>query len=328
MATPTSPRPAPAPRAARIARVEWRPEGAYALAVEVLTIERLRRKESAAELARPQSVRFFVLIGVTRGRARHRVDFAPIDARPGTWMLLRPGQLQQFDLGRAWDGWLIVFRPDVLPPRERRARGPSAALDALLDGLPSALQLPRAAHTRCCEAAARMAADAREHSGGVDERNALLLHELGALLARLRLAAPARADRPRASSAARQRGTQGAHGAAPIVSDASGERLRRLRALVAEAPDARRPVAWYAERLGCSAKTLGRAVRQGTGQAVKPWLDEQLALEARRLLVHGSEPVKRVADRLGFADAANFVKFFKRVVGTTPAAFRAGEAAA
>jgi AraC-like DNA-binding protein len=289
-------------RTTAIRRIDWRPAGAYALAVEVLSFDRLQRKEAAAELARPQSVQFFVLIGVTRGRAQHRIDFTPIDARPGTWILQRPGQLQQYDVGRDWDGWLIVFRPDLLAPAAARQPSALGNLDALIDALPTALHLGPAAHARCCDAAERMAADARRAGAQVDAANALLLHELGALLARLRLAAPA---------------------ARSVKSPADDDdRVRRLVALVAAEPRARRPVQWYADRLHCSAKTLGRAVRAASGIPVKAWLDERVALEARRLLVHSAEPVKRVADRLGFADPGNFIKFFKRVVGTTPVAFR------
>jgi AraC-like DNA-binding protein len=289
-------------RTPAVRRIDWRPAGAYALAVEVLSFDHLRRKEAAAELGRPQSVQFFVLIGVTRGRAHHRIDFTSIDARPGTWILQHPGQLQQYDVRRDWDGWLIVFRPDLLAPVAPRQASARGTLDALIDALPTALHLGPAAHARCCDAAARMGADARRAGAQVDAANALLLHELGALLARLRLAAPA------------QRNTQ------PRAGD--DDRVRRLTALVAAEPGARRPVQWYAERLHCSAKTLGRAVRAASGTPVKAWLDERVALEARRLLVHSAEPVKRVADRLGFADPANFIKFFKRVVGTTPLAFR------
>lgn len=79
----------------RLRRIDWRPDGAYPLAIEVLTVDRLRRKASLADLTRPENVQFFVLIGVTRGRTNHRIDFETIDARTRTWIVQRAGQTQQ-----------------------------------------------------------------------------------------------------------------------------------------------------------------------------------------------------------------------------------------
>jgi AraC-like DNA-binding protein len=296
---------------ASIAQVRWQPGGAYALAVQAFTIARLRGKASREHFESPQRVHFYVLTGVTRGRTRHEIDFRPIDAAPGTWMLLRPGQIQRFDFSRAWDGWMIVFRPDLLPPVPMRGRGPAdapvagtGALEPLLAGLATAQHLPRAVHARCAAAARRIDDDARRHGAAVDACNALLRHELGELLARVALAG-ARAN--------------------PHATMPGSARMAQLRALVQSQPAQRHTADTLAAALACSAKTVARTVRDATGLSLKAWLDEQAVLEAQRLLVHGDEPVKRVADRLGFADAGNFVKFFARVAGTTPAAFRAAQ---
>ncbi len=321
--------------AASIAQVRWQPGGAYALAVQAFTIARLRGKASREHFESPQRVHFYVLTGVTRGRTRHEIDFRPIDAGPGTWMLLRPGQIQRFDFSRDWDGWMIVFRPDLLPPAPAAARGrasaqaPAAgtgALEPLLASLATAQRLPPPVHARCAAAARRIADDARRHGAAVDACNALLRHELGELLARVALAAPAPATAVAAGRAVHAPANAGvpvraiAHIAAP-----GSARMARLRALVQSQPAQRHTADTLAAALACSAKTLGRTVRDATGLSLKAWLDEQAVLEAQRLLVHGDEPVKRVADRLGFADAGNFVKFFSRVAGSTPAVFRAAQ---
>lgn len=321
---------------ASIAQVRWRPGGAYALAVQAFTIARLRGKASREHFESPQRVHFYVLTGVTRGRTRHEIDFRPIDAVPGTWMLLRPGQIQRFDFSRAWDGWMIVFRPDLLPPVPLRGRGPAGApaagtgaLEPLLAGLATAQHLPRAVHARCAAAARRIDDDARRHGAAVDACNALLRHELGELLARVALAAPAakarRAAQPQASARANPHATAPGSARTAQLRAPGSARMAHLRALVQSQPAQRHTADTLAAALACSAKTVGRTVRDATGLSLKAWLDEQAVLEAQRLLVHGDEPVKRVADRLGFADAGNFVKFFARVAGTTPAAFRAAQ---
>jgi AraC-like DNA-binding protein len=52
-------------------------------------------------------------------------------------------------------------------------------------------------------------------------------------------------------------------------------------------------------------------------------ITDRLVLEAKRLLAHTLLPVAVIGDQLGFAEATNFVKFFRREAGSTPGAFRA-----
>ena len=51
-------------------------------------------------------------------------------------------------------------------------------------------------------------------------------------------------------------------------------------------------------------------------------LDRQRNQHACWLLQHTSLPVERVAERLGYADASNFSRSFRRWVGVTPREFR------
>ena len=44
--------------------------------------------------------------------------------------------------------------------------------------------------------------------------------------------------------------------------------------------------------------------------------------KAKRLLAHTTLTVATVGTRLGFDEATNFVKFFRRATGTTPGSFR------
>ena len=83
-----------------------------------------------------------------------------------------------------------------------------------------------------------------------------------------------------------------------------------------------RELAWYANQLGYSEKTLTRWCRQATGTNAKTYIDQRVVLEAKRLLVHTDHAVETIATRLGFSESTNFVKFFKRLEQTTPQNFR------
>lgn len=69
-------------------------------------------------------------------------------------------------------------------------------------------------------------------------------------------------------------------------------------------------------------KTLSRACHQVRGLSPKKLIDGNLALEAKRNLVMGDHTVEEIALGLGFSEATNFVKFFKRITGRTPEVFR------
>jgi AraC-like DNA-binding protein len=45
-------------------------------------------------------------------------------------------------------------------------------------------------------------------------------------------------------------------------------------------------------------------------------------VEAKRLLAHTALPTAVIADRIGFDEATNFIKFFRREVGCSPGEVR------
>ena len=84
----------------------------------------------------------------------------------------------------------------------------------------------------------------------------------------------------------------------------------------------------YSQLLGCSVRTLSRAVQDATGKGVREVVNERRLLEARRLLGNARWTPQAVAAHLGFTDAANFGRFFRQYVGLTPAAYAARDTSA
>ncbi|GAA2621410.1 AraC family transcriptional regulator [Dactylosporangium fulvum] len=64
-----------------------------------------------------------------------------------------------------------------------------------------------------------------------------------------------------------------------------------------------------------------RVFREATGFPPHTWLVLERVCEARHLLAAGAGPAQ-VAGAVGFADQAHLTRWFKRVTGVTPAAFR------
>ncbi len=67
---------------------------------------------------------------------------------------------------------------------------------------------------------------------------------------------------------------------------------------------------------------LTTALRQATGRSTGEWIVSGRMAEARRLLLHSSERVDVIAERIGYADPTHFIRMFRREHGETPAAWR------
>jgi transcriptional regulator GlxA family with amidase domain len=77
-----------------------------------------------------------------------------------------------------------------------------------------------------------------------------------------------------------------------------------------------------ADQIALSLRTFQRRFRHLTGQAPLAWVNHQRINKARAILETTDLSIEQVADRSGLGSAANLRKHFKRVLGTTPRAYR------
>ena len=308
MSTPSTvgpPRPARRP----VTAVGYDAPADYTLDVELYPVAELKRRVGDPNARGLERIDFHCLIYVVAGRYAHMVDFEMQAMTPGSLLFLKPGQVHRFGELSDCDGWLLVFKAELLPSSADVRPGTSidnavAGLELmqLADLQSTHLRLSVAARNSVTEAFVRMADDARRPASRA--LNLLLGSQVQSLLIRLQLdSEPARID--------------------ARVEPAILQRYRRYRAAV-EANFARwHGVAPYATRLGCSEKSLARAAMLVTERSAKAILTERLVLEAKRLLAHSLLPVATIGDQLGFAETTNFIKLFRRETGLTPGAFRA-----
>ncbi|MER6284702.1 helix-turn-helix transcriptional regulator [Streptomyces sviceus] len=263
--------------------------------VEVLPLAELRRRVPAERLTAPQRPDFHHLIAVTGGTLWHTVDFTAYALEPGSWLWVRPGQVQQWgDLTHA-EGTLVLFREDFLDPA-------TAAGALVADPHAPVLRRPLPEDAQ----ALRLAADHLAEEFGalgrlpLEIHTAALRHLLAVLVLRL------------------------AHLTAPVgspVPEPDATYLRFRDAVERDFARTRR-VEDYAVALGYSARTLARATLAAAGLGAKEFIDRRVVLEAKRLLAHSDQSAARIADRLGFSSATHFNKYFHQRTGQTPIAFR------
>ena len=77
-----------------------------------------------------------------------------------------------------------------------------------------------------------------------------------------------------------------------------------------------------AARAAMSTRTLNRRFREQTGTTPLQWLHGSRIRRARHLLESTGHPVGRIATQVGFGSQTTFRERFKRIVGTSPQAYR------
>jgi len=263
--------------------------------IEAMSLAELRRRIPEDALTRPQRPDFHHLVTLTAGDLWHTVDFTGYALRPGSWLWVRPGQVQQWgDLAKA-EGTLILFQQDVLDP----ATATAARVD---DPHAPALSTPVADDAEALNMAAEHLSREFQALGRLplEVHMAALRHLLAVLLLRL------------------------AHLTVPVGSPAPepDETYLRFREAVERHFTRTRRVEDYANMLGYSARTLARATLTTAGLSAKEFVDRRVVLEAKRLLAHSDQTAAQISDQLGFANPSQFSKYFMRRAGQSPIDFR------
>lgn len=265
--------------------------------VEVMDFPRLleRARGHGVDVHAPRRPEFHELIAVHAGSVHCSTDFLEHRVAAGDWFWMRPGQIHRYisDLTDA-EGTVVLFTPEFPDIATREAVGldrralpsvltPTGSQKAVLDG---ALHLLRSESERLAELPLEAHIDTMRHL-------------LAVILLRL------------------------AHLNGGAGDQTVNEVFLRFQQAVSRDYASSRRVADYAARLGYSVRTLTRATRAAAGCGAKRFIDDQILLEAKRLLAHTDLPPSAVGERLGFSYPTAFSAFFQQRTGMTPTAFRA-----
>jgi len=268
------------------------------IGVELMTLSDLRARVSVKQLFETERVAFFMVLVATAGHGEHLVDFERFRLRVGHVVFVRPGQVQQWQPSRGFEADVLLIDPAVVQPVASRSRPAPMSL-LRQEEWPAHFTLGADALNAWRSLAALLRKELDQPS--LDELSAGMAHELlVCLMLSIGRSATGRAAAPTAQAVL----------------------VRRLRRELEGLVDTRPAVALLARRLQVSTSTLTRTCKDVLGHSAKEEVDRRVALEAQRLLVHSTSTSVAIGESLGFSEPTNFVKFFRRRVGTTPEAFR------
>jgi AraC-like DNA-binding protein len=244
---------------------------------------------------------FFEIIWVRQGAGQVWSDFRTYPVQPCTLFFSSPGQIHAWKLAGRTRGHIASFREEFLAV--------SSEDPGLLGRMPffyqeavDPLVYLDAAETRRVDQVFRQIA--REGAVAAPGRDDLVRAYLTILLTHARQAFARRATE---SAAPRP--------AADLL-------VRRFRLAMEERFPGLREVRDYANLLGVSRTHLNDHLQRNLGRTASTLIDERVALEAKRLLMHTTLTAAQIAYRLRFQDPSHFGRFFRRVTGRTPGDFR------
>jgi AraC-like DNA-binding protein len=81
-------------------------------------------------------------------------------------------------------------------------------------------------------------------------------------------------------------------------------------------------VSFYASEMAMTPKSLNTCVKKVTGKTCIELVQERTLTEAKRLLLYTDESSKEIAYTLNFKDNSYFTRFFTKMEGQTPLAFK------
>ncbi|MBB1243838.1 AraC family transcriptional regulator [Streptomyces durbertensis] len=246
----------------------------------------------------PHRHSFHEVVYVAEGSGRHVVDSVCRPLQPPQLCVVWPGQVHHWELTGQLSGWVVLFNPDFLLTHPED--------EELLRSLSTQPLLPLPAEQ--ARGLTRLLREMREEyeCGASGHRSVLesLLHVLLVRAAR--------------SAAGPAHDTSGR----PGVEDRARELARDFLGLLGLPDGVGASVGEHAARLGVSGGYLTEAVKRATGRTPSQLLREARVREAKRLLIATELSVRRVADRVGYPDAAYFCRFFRRETGMSPGSFR------
>lgn len=236
---------------------------------------------------------FYELMVVETGQGTHEIDFIDYAVEAGQFFVLHPNQVHRLQRADLPAGRVLIFDETFLAPELRQSIFEHFYTSPNLTPNSNDYSAIIASFTAIQTELARP-----------DQSIALLTSLLQTLFLQLL--------RTRQHPSARFAGQ----------SNFDYDLFVRFRSRLDQASLPTEEVATYADALAVTERKLNEVSRRFAGKTARQLLNEQVVLEAKRLLAFSPDEVKTIAFTLGFTDPFYFSRFFKRQTGVSPEQFR------
>ena len=242
---------------------------------------------------------FYHIIWIESGGGTFIRDGQSYPVNSGSLIFVPPGQVHTWKWNETLQGYLLSFEPALLFSQKDR---PDRLLHELAGWSTEGNNLRQVSGAVRILLQGRFEDLAREFCTNQEFRDDMLRAQISALLIHLhRLFV----------------------GRAPLEAQEHFESLTsRFLSLLEKAEGKFYHASHYLTTLSVSSRALVDAVLAETGKTPSAWIRDRTLLEARRLLNYTDLTVSEIAYRLNFRNVSYFVRFYRRLTGTSPGAAR------
>jgi len=230
------------------------------------------------------------------GSSKFMVDFDLIEMGSASLFFILPGQVHRYmEAAYGTSGWFLALDAGLIPERFRLVLE-----DPLLMRRPLVLSCNEMEPVLQC-LQLLYSVDRKEAASSIFRQSVYgLLDSFSAMIAALYADMPA----------------TGQPSSRPFMITQDFRKLLLREFKVRKSPTE------YAAALNLSLSYLNEAVKATTGLPVSSLIQQEVMMEAKRLLYHSTCSVKEIAHELGYDDHTYFSRLFKKTVGVTPGDFR------
>lgn len=258
-----------------------------------LTDETFDQKATDLGAHRDDHYIFFLL---KKGSGSLMIDLQKVDMKTGQLYYILPGQVHHHIRTRRAEGWFLAIDTSLVPAECRN----------VFEGKLS-LQLPCTPQPALFQQYLDLFTLLQERYTGANKARLDRLAIYGLLQSFLAMAANAYDDLPDPSHRLSR----------------PAELSRQFRMLMAKNICTIKSPSGYSTRLNVSQSYLNESVRRITGFSVSYWIQQEILLEAKRLLYYSEFNVKQISYELGYEDPSYFSRFFRKAAGMSALEFRA-----
>ncbi|WP_109830056.1 helix-turn-helix domain-containing protein [Reichenbachiella versicolor] len=240
---------------------------------------------------------FFFMMIVSKGGGVHTIDFNTYQIEPGIIFLMRPGQVHELNLSKGSEGFILQFSSLFLTKGSTYSQ-----FDLRRLTIQSSFSFGSEAAQPILQSAEKIHKECLNNIHW--KQDAIWLH-LQLILIEL------------------HRQVQSKNPLRIEKKDAFVQtQFYQLQELIEQNIHHKKKVSEYAEMMNLTAYQLNNITKSILNKSVSTLINEQILLEAKRLLTSTSNQVSQVALELGFDDVSYFIRFFKKQTGSSPKVFR------
>ena len=270
------------------------------LGFTILKLSEFRAKEPIINRCTPHKINFYLMIVITKGNGLHEIDFKKYNYSKGDIIFISKGQVHQWDATQTSEGYMLIFNDNYLTKYFTLFHDSSFEIPFNQSLNSPLLSLSQEINSKTFKTIFEDIYDEFKISNSAFKTE-IINSQLRIVFLKLQSLLKFKRNNKK---------------------DAQLDLFLRFQESVELYLRKSRNATDYLKWLSVSYIELNNACKCFSNKTIKEYIDTIIIVNAKRSLTNKSIPINKIAFDLGFDEATNFTKFFKKRTQFTPRKFR------